>query len=299
MEASEGQAAPESGNAATETATPTFEELAADPEIAALLDFDPVPRQLQKTNGWTAPMQRIFIAWLAHYGSAGNAAQELGKARSGIDKIYKQDGAESFRAAWDGAMALAERRQIDRLSKARSGAGAMNAPTMTRRKAAHFDGGAQTGPKPGEVRNERGEWEDEHSFNARAEDAKDSIGKKLLRARRLFLQEISVSAGKRAAFEILTELPVDWEKAKRGEPQDDEPYRSTNQRQPDMILTAESGWSMGEIGYGPGKIAQLRASIDEHRASEGLPPVEWGESADAESPSLLAGEGRGDGTILD
>jgi hypothetical protein len=56
--------------------TPTFDELTADPEIAALLDFEPVPRQLQKTNGWTAQMQRMFIAWLAFYGSPGKAAEE-------------------------------------------------------------------------------------------------------------------------------------------------------------------------------------------------------------------------------
>src|SRR5215212_6020092 len=89
---------------------PTFAELAADPEIAALLDFEPVPRQLKKANGWTPAMQRMFIVWLAHYGTAGKAAEELGKARSGIDKVYKTAGADSFRAAWDSAIALAERR---------------------------------------------------------------------------------------------------------------------------------------------------------------------------------------------
>ena len=59
------------------------------------------------------------------------------------------------------------------------------------------------------------------------------------------------------------------------EPQDDEPWAKTNQRQPDMILTAESGWSFGEIGYGPDKMAAARRAVDEHRAEEGLPPVDW------------------------
>ena len=58
--------------------SPTFAELAADPDIAALLTFQPVHRQMQKANGWTPAMQRMFIAWLAHYGSPGNAAAELG-----------------------------------------------------------------------------------------------------------------------------------------------------------------------------------------------------------------------------
>ena len=48
-----------------------------------------------------------------------------------------------------------------------------------------------------------------------------------------------------------------------------------NQREPDMILTAESGWSFGEIGYGPDKMAELRAAIDQFRAEEGLGPVDW------------------------
>src|SRR3954471_18159264 len=105
MNAPRGPAAPASGSAED---TPAFDELAADPEIAALLDFEPVPRQLHKANGWTPAMQRMFIAWLAHYGSPGNAAGELGKARSGIDKVYKSADAGSFRAAWDGAVALFE-----------------------------------------------------------------------------------------------------------------------------------------------------------------------------------------------
>jgi hypothetical protein len=125
--------------------------------------------------------------------------------------------------------------------------------------------------------NELGEWEDEDSFRRRGEEARDSICGKLLRARRLYLQEISASPGKRAAFEILTELTIDWERAERLEPQEDEPWASTNQRQPDMILTAESGWPWGEVGYGPDRMAELRKAIDDHRAEEGLEPVDWEE----------------------
>jgi hypothetical protein len=209
MEAPERAPAPISGN----DNIPTFEELTADPEIAALLEFEPVTRQLQKANGWTAAMQRMFIAWLAHYGSAGNAAAELGKARSGIDKIYKAPDADSFRAAWDGAIALFERRLTERLASARSGAGALRAPSVGRAKA-----GASDFPQPGQVRNEMGEWEDEDSYRQRAEEAKDSIRGKLLRIRRLYLSEISECPGKRAAFEILTELPIDWDAAERRSP---------------------------------------------------------------------------------
>jgi hypothetical protein len=133
------------------------------------------------------------------------------------------------------------------------------------------------GPLPGQVMNERGEWEDEASYLRRGEEAKDSIKEKLLRCRRLYLMEISGSAGKRAAFEILTELPIDWEKAKRLEPQPDEPWKSTNQRQPDMILTAENGWTFGEWGYGQDKKAELRKALNEFLAEEGKEPVDWSE----------------------
>jgi len=286
MSDSQGPAAPASGS--FDDDLPTFEELAADPEIAALLDFDPVPRQLQKANGWTAAMQRMFIAWLAHYGSAGNAAGELGKARSGIDKVYKTPGADSFRAAWDGAVALAERRLAERLASARSGAGALKAPSINHRRKAQ----PQDGPLPGQVVNELGECEDEESYLARAEEAKDSIGGKLIRIRRLYLQEIGACPGKRAAFEILTELPIDWEKAAKLEPQEFEPWLRTNQRQPDMILTAESGWSFGEWGYGPDRKAEARKAIDEYRAEEGLEPVDWEDDGRSNPP--IAGLGEGD-----
>ena len=106
MNAPQGLAAPESG-----TEIPDFATLAADPEIAPLLDFEPVPRRLVKADGWTSAMQRMFIAWLAWYGSPTKACDELGKARSGIDKLYKAADAGEFRAAWDGAIALFERRR--------------------------------------------------------------------------------------------------------------------------------------------------------------------------------------------
>jgi hypothetical protein len=87
---------------------------------------------------------------------------------------------------------------------------------------------------------------------------------------------IAQESVKRAAFEILTELPVDWDLAARNEPQPFEPWTRTNQREPDMVLTAESGWSFGEIGYGPDKKADLRAAIEEYRAEQRLPPLEAG-----------------------
>ena len=63
----------------------------------------------------------------------------------------------------------------------------------------------------------------------------------------------------------------------RGEAQPDEPYNRENQRQPDMVLLAESGWSFGEIGYGPDRKAEARALMDQYREEKGLPPIDWGQ----------------------
>jgi len=272
MEAPQGPAAPASGT----DDIPTFAELAADPEIAALLTFEPVPRSHAKANGWTADMQRMFIAWLAYYGSPTNACDELGKARSGIDKVYKSPDADGFRASWEAAVALAEKRRIARLAARHRGAGAMRAPVMSRARA----GDKFAEPLPGQVLNEYGEYEDQASLEARADEARDNIANKLRSARRLYLRDISDSPLLRAAFEILTDLPIDWDKAERLEPQPDEPWRKPNMRKPDMLLTAEAGWLGAAVVHGPDRRAELIREINEYRASEGLPPVDSSESTE-------------------
>ena len=256
------------------THTPDFETLAADAEIAPLLDFEPVPRQVPRPNGWTPDRQREFIARLAHFGSPKLAADSMGKNVSGVAALYKQKGAESFRAAWDAAQALGiSRRPPD------TGAAFLGTPPgMSPRRAENRLG--QQGPQPGQVLNEFGEWEDEEAIQSRAESARDSVSDKLLQARRLYLQEISASAGKRAAFEILTELPVDWERARRLEPQPDEPWRKPNMRRPDMLLTAENGW-MGDFAHGPDKKAELREALNQHLVEIGQEPIDWSCEGDA------------------
>ena len=80
MKHHEGPAAPESGN----PDAPTLEQLAADPEIAALLDFDPVPVR-KKVNGWDAEAQRAFVILLATTGSKLHAADAIGRKPAGMD----------------------------------------------------------------------------------------------------------------------------------------------------------------------------------------------------------------------
>jgi len=89
---------------------PSFAELAADPEIAALLDFEPVPRKTGTKDAWTPDLQRQFIALLAITGSPGKACAVLGKDRTGVRKLFDSPLGASFRAAWEGAVALAKQR---------------------------------------------------------------------------------------------------------------------------------------------------------------------------------------------
>ena len=260
-----------------QTEIPDFAALAADPEIAPLLNFKPVVRKVKRPDGWTDELQRELIARIAATGTVQQAVWQMGKHATGAEALYKTPGADSFRTCWDAAIIIGRRRNGLDSQPPFMG----EVPGITRRGKLLA---STAGPLPGQVMNERGEWEDEGSMRARAEEAKDSICEKLLRARRLFLAEISGSAGKRAAFEILTELPIDWDKAKRLEPQPDEPWNRANQRQPVMIMTAENGWSAGEIGYGEDKKKALREAVDKYRAKKGMPEVHWNEDEDVDTP---------------
>ena len=264
----EGPAAPASGN--FDDDTPSFEELAADPEIAALLDFEPVPRKGSQVRAWTAELQREFIARLAVHGSITKGAAEVRKDRSGVLKVYNSLQGASFRAAWHDAIDLARRRAAEQVPDGPPPAAVP--PTIGHRKhaASRRPFGGQGGEA--QVLNEYGEPEDEESYYRRAEEARDSISGKMQRCRRLFLASIAGHPAKRAAFEILNEYPIDWDKAERCEPQPDQPWRKPNMRNPDMILTAENGW-LGGFVHGPDRKAELLADLNLWRASQGMPPI--------------------------
>jgi hypothetical protein len=259
------------------TDIPAFATLAADPEIAALLAFDPAPGKVDRPDGWTPERQRELIARIADTGSPGRAVDAMDKNLSGAKHLYRAEGADSFRAAWKAAIALAEARR--RAERAGAPQRPVEVPGITRPPR---ERPAEPGPLPGQIRNEHGEWEDRNSIENRLEEARGRIAMKLLRCRRLFLHEIAPSPGKRAAFEILTGLAVDWDRAERLEPQPDEPFNPVVMRQPDMVLTAENGW-LGGLTHGPDRIAELQRDINEHRAEQGLEPVDWSESAESKT----------------
>lgn len=79
---------------------------ADDPEIAALLGFTPVPRSVERPDGWSPACQRGFIAWLAAGGNAIMAARAVRRSESGAKQLRREDALGEFRAAWAGALAL-------------------------------------------------------------------------------------------------------------------------------------------------------------------------------------------------
>lgn len=84
--------------------------LTDDPEILALLDFEPVVRKCRRRDGWTPANQRRYVVGLAETGNVDAAAQRIGRTMSGAYKVRASAGADGFAAAWDEALALHHRR---------------------------------------------------------------------------------------------------------------------------------------------------------------------------------------------
>jgi len=96
--------------APAEADIPDFATLAADPEIAPLLRFDPVVRKIRRPDGWTPELQRELIARIAATGTVQAAVWQMGKHATGAEALYKTPGAASFRTSWDAAIIIGRRR---------------------------------------------------------------------------------------------------------------------------------------------------------------------------------------------
>lgn len=132
-------------------AAPGFPSLARgegeeiDPGIAALLDFEPVPRKREVDGAWTPELQREFISRLAVTGSIGRAAEEMGKTDSGVRKLYRSPGGASFRAAWEAAIELAKRRLAEAFPADERVAPGSRPPGLDARRK-QFPGDPHAGP---------------------------------------------------------------------------------------------------------------------------------------------------------
>ena len=96
--------------------------------LGDLLEFEPVPRGPKpRVDGWTEEKQRAFIAMLATTGSQRRSAMALGMAPYGASKLLDAPGSESFKAAWERAMAIAKQNGSMKISTAVADAAARNA----------------------------------------------------------------------------------------------------------------------------------------------------------------------------
>jgi hypothetical protein len=88
-----------------------FDLPADDPELAALLRFEPVPRKQSRAGGWWSPEnQRLFIRVLAETGDYRLAAEAVGLSANSAYQLRKEAGSDDFRRAWEEAVALHRRR---------------------------------------------------------------------------------------------------------------------------------------------------------------------------------------------
>src|SRR3954451_6070981 len=86
----------------TDLDIPDFADLAADAEIAPLLNFEPVVRKVKRPDGWTPELQRELIARIAATATLQQAVWQMGKHATGAETLYKTAAADSFRESWDG-----------------------------------------------------------------------------------------------------------------------------------------------------------------------------------------------------
>ncbi len=235
---------------------------AAFSAIPDLLDFTPVPRRA-RADGWKEEHQRAFIAALAITGSPRQAARAIGKHQFGAEGLRNARGGKSFAAAWDAAIELARERETHRIQG--------NLAELARQREAELD---SVRPERGEGRIVRSEdyppgYDPEIDSDERLEylEGKMRIRARLLKARRALLMLISTDPEKRKAWEVLAG-PVDWDRAERLEPQDDEPCPDPERnpqgmpsmRKADMVLTVEAGL-LPEMTGGYDAMAEIRQAL--------------------------------------
>jgi len=95
------------------------EGLAGEADFAGLgdlLDFTPVPLQVERVDGWSPECQRAFVAAVSVLGSSDRAARAIGKSATGAERLRTLTGAEGFIAAWEKAKAISQERGTLRLA---------------------------------------------------------------------------------------------------------------------------------------------------------------------------------------
>ena len=104
--------------------------------LGDLLEFTPVPHKKERVDGWSAERQRAFIAAVSATGSKRRAAQLIGMAPFGVDQMLKAEGNDSFKAAYERAMAIAAQNGSMKIAQGVADAAARNAQLAAPRASA-------------------------------------------------------------------------------------------------------------------------------------------------------------------
>jgi len=115
--------------------------------LGDLLDFTPVPRKTARADGWTAERQRAFIAALSATGSKRRAAMAIGMSPFGVDQMLRAEGADSFKAAFDRATAIAKASGSVKIAAGVADAAARNAQLTPPSRLRGFE--PEPEPEPG------------------------------------------------------------------------------------------------------------------------------------------------------
>ena len=285
--------------------------VAGDPLFSAIPDilaFAPVPVRT-RADGWTERHQRAFIAGLAITGSPRQAARAIGKHAYGAERLRNARGGREFAAAWDAALDLARERETNRihanlaqLAEQSDAENGQLAPAAGRPRS-DLPMRPEDSPYIREIYGD--DYDPDEFLEGHVEyvHARGRIREKMLRARRILLSEIAGDPARRAAWELLAG-PVDWEKAERGDPQDNEPGGSVGDdapqlphlREPDMQLCNEAGL-LGEFtGVGINLDEELsKAAAEELRRRAHLPSPLAGEDVAQPPVHRTGGTTHGEG----
>lgn len=179
------------------------------------LGFVPVPRKTARHDGWTAAVQRSFIATLAATGNVKASAMACGRSWVAAYQLRRAEGAESFRAAWDAAVEIGTAQIRDILID--HSINGVPEPIVhggkivgERRKFNHQTMRAmieQRGDGPGAGRRRRGEPQPDPAETQRL---RDEITQRLERLHVSLLTNHIDDPSRRAAYERL-HGPVDWD----------------------------------------------------------------------------------------
>src|SRR5690349_21729118 len=126
--------------------------------LGDLLEFTPVPRRKQRVDGWSPEKQRAFIAALSATGSKRRAAQAIGMAAYGVDQMLKSEGNESFKAAFERAMAIARQNGSMKIAAGVADAAARNAAMAEPSRLRGYE------PEPQPEMNEDQKWDLIHNI---------------------------------------------------------------------------------------------------------------------------------------